>query len=51
MKGNRNTEEMAELSKGRLRRRKEELTEALTGHMEEHHAFMIRASFRSHEGD
>ena len=44
MKGNRNTEEMAELSKGRLRRRKEELTEALTGHMEEHHTFMIRAS-------
>jgi transposase len=44
MKGNRNAEELAELSKGRLRRRKEELTEALTGQMEEHHTFMIRAS-------
>lgn len=44
MKGNRNTEVMAELSKGRLRRRKEELTEALVGHIEEHHTFMIRAS-------
>jgi len=35
---------MAELSKGRLRKRKDELKEALVGHMEEHHTFMIKAS-------
>ena len=35
---------MAELSKGRLRRRKEELKEALIGNMQIHHKFMIKAS-------
>ncbi|MGA2331924.1 MAG: IS110 family transposase [Syntrophales bacterium] len=44
MKGDLNAEEMAELSKGRLRRRKEELREALVGNMRENHKFMIKAS-------
>jgi transposase len=44
MKGDLTAEEMAELSKGRLRKRKDELKEALVGHMEEHHTFMIKAS-------
>ncbi len=44
MKGDLKPDQMAELSKGRLRKRKEDLTEALVGHMEEHHTFMIRAS-------
>jgi transposase len=44
MKGDRTAEEMADLSKGRLRRRKDDLMEALAGHMEEHHTFMIKAS-------
>ncbi|MGO9138588.1 MAG: hypothetical protein ACLP9S_19090 [Syntrophales bacterium] len=35
---------MAELSKGRLRRRKEELKEALVGKMQEDHKFMIKVS-------
>lgn len=46
MKGDLTAEEMAELSKGRLRKRKDDLTEALVGHMEEHHTFMITASLR-----
>jgi transposase len=44
MKGGLKPEEMAELSKGRLRRRKEDLKEALVGHIDTHHTFMIRAS-------
>ena len=44
MKGDLKPEEMAELSKGRLRRRKEDLKEALMGRMDTHHTFMIRAS-------
>ena len=44
MKGDLRPDQMAELSKGRLRKKKEDLTEALVGHMEEHHTFMIRAS-------
>jgi transposase len=44
MKGKLNAEEMAELSKGRLRKRKEELREALVGNMRENHKFMIKAS-------
>jgi transposase len=44
MKGDLKAEEMAELSKGRLRRRKEDLKEALVGHMDTHHTFMVRAS-------
>jgi transposase len=44
MKGDLTAEEMAELSKGRLRKRRDNLKEALVGHMEEHHTFMITAS-------
>jgi len=44
MKGELEPEEMAELSKGRLRRRKDDLKEALQGNMEEHHTFMMNAS-------
>lgn len=44
LKGELEPEEMAELSKGRLRKRKEELKEALVGNVEEHHKRMIRAS-------
>jgi transposase len=44
MKGKLNAEEMAELSKGRLRRRKEELKEALVGKVQENHKFTIKAS-------
>jgi transposase len=44
MKGDLEAEEMAELSKGRLRKRKDDLKEALVGNMEEHHTFMIKAS-------
>ncbi|MCX5806534.1 MAG: IS110 family transposase [Proteobacteria bacterium] len=44
MKGDLKAEEMAELSKGKLRRKKEDLKEALVGHMDTHHTFMIKAS-------
>jgi len=44
MKGELRPDEMAELSKGRLRKRKADLKEALVGTMEEHHTFMIQAS-------
>lgn len=44
LKGELLAEEMAELSKGRLRKRKEELKEALVGKMEDHHKRMIRTS-------
>jgi transposase len=44
LKGELEPEEMAELSKGRLRKRKEELKEALEGNVEEHHKRMIRTS-------
>lgn len=44
MEGELSAEEMAELSKGRLRRRKAELKEALVGNMRENHKFMIMAS-------
>ena len=43
MKGELDPEAMADLSKGRLRKRKEELKEALVGNWEDHHTFMIRA--------
>ncbi|MCX5807547.1 MAG: IS110 family transposase [Proteobacteria bacterium] len=46
MKGDLKAEEMAELSKGKLRRKKEDLKEALAGHMDTHHAFMIKASLK-----
>ena len=44
MKGELQPEEMAELSKGRLRKKREDLKEALVGTMEEHHTFMIQVS-------
>ena len=44
LKGDLDAEAMAELSKGRLRNRKEELKEALVGKVEEHHKRMIRTS-------
>jgi transposase len=44
LKGELRPDEMAELSKGRLRKRKEELKEALVGNVEEHHKRMIRTS-------
>ncbi len=44
LKGNLRPDQMAELSKGRLRNRKEELKEALVGNVEEHHKRMIRTS-------
>jgi transposase len=44
LKGELEAGEMAELSKGRLRKRKEELKEALVGNVEEHHKRMIRTS-------
>jgi transposase len=44
MKGELQPDEMAELSKGRLRKKREDLKEALVGNIEEHHTFMIRAS-------
>lgn len=46
MEGELSAEEMAELSKGRLRRRKAELKEALVGNMRENHKFLIMASQR-----
>jgi transposase len=44
IKGELKAEEMAELSKGRLRKRKEELKEALVGNVEDHHKRMIQTS-------
>jgi transposase len=44
MKGALTAEAMAELSKGRLSRRKEALKEALVGKLQENHTFMIKAS-------
>ena len=44
MKGDLKPDQMAELSKGRLRKKKEDLTEALVGQREGHHTFMIRTS-------
>ncbi|MBA4417579.1 MAG: IS110 family transposase [Syntrophus sp. (in: bacteria)] len=44
MKGDLEVGEMAELSKGKLRKKKDDLKEALVGHMETHHVFMIKAS-------
>ncbi|MGD0237214.1 MAG: IS110 family transposase [Syntrophorhabdales bacterium] len=44
LKGELRPDQMAELSKGKLRNRKEELKEALVGKVEEHHKRMIRIS-------
>ena len=46
IKGKLRAEEMAELSKGRLRQKREDLKEALVGEVREHHKFMIKASLR-----
>jgi transposase len=44
LKGELRPDQMAELSKGRLRNRKGELKEALVGNVEEHHKRMLRTS-------
>lgn len=44
LKGNLRPDQMADLSRGRLRNRKGELAEALVGNIEEHHKRMIRTS-------
>jgi transposase len=46
VKGKLEAEEMAELSKGRLRRKREHLKEALMGEVREHHKFMIKVSLK-----
>lgn len=46
IKGKLEAEEMAELSKGRLRQKREDLKETLVGKVREHHKFMIRASLK-----
>jgi transposase len=46
MRGKLEAEEMAELSKGRLRRKREHLKEALVGEVREHHKFMIKVSLK-----
>jgi transposase len=46
MKGELRPDEMAELSKGKLRQRKEELKEALVGNIEDHHKRMIETSLK-----
>jgi transposase len=46
IKGKLRAEEMAELSKGRLRQKREDLKEALVGEVREHHKFMIKVSLK-----
>jgi transposase len=46
IKGKLEAEKMAELSKGRLRRKRGHLKEALAGEVREHHKLMIKASLR-----
>ena len=46
IKGELEPEEMAELSKGRLRKKRGDLKEALMGEVREHHKFMIKASLK-----
>ena len=46
IKGELEVEEMAELSKGRLRQKRGDLKEALVGEVREHHKFMIKASLK-----
>ena len=46
VRGKLEAEEMAELSKGRLRRKREPLKEALVGEVREHHQFMIKVSLK-----
>ena len=44
MAGELDTEAIADLAKGKLKGKKEELKKALVGHFQEHHRFMIQAS-------
>jgi len=46
IKGELEPEGMAELSKGRLRQKREDLKEALVGQVREHHKFMIKVSLK-----
>jgi transposase len=46
IKGKLRAEEIAELSKGRLRQKREGLKEALLGQVREHHKFMIQVSLK-----
>ena len=46
VKGKLGAEKMAELSKGRLRSKREHLKEALVGEVREHHKFMIKVSLK-----
>ena len=46
IRGKLEAEEMAELSRGRLRRKREHLKEALVGEVREHHKFMIKTSLQ-----
>jgi transposase len=46
MRGKLEAGKMAELSKGRLRRKREHLKEALVGEVREHHKFMIKVSLK-----
>lgn len=39
-------EEMSDLARGRLKKRKDEIKEALVGNFQEHHKFMIKASLK-----
>lgn len=39
-------EEMSDLVRGRLKKRKEEIKEALVGNFQEHHKFMVKASLK-----
>ena len=43
--GNASAEEMANLAKGQLRRRHDELVLALEGRVEEHHRFLLAIRF------
>lgn len=44
IKGELTVEEMSDLAKGRLKKKREDLKEALVGHFHEHHRFMLKAS-------
>lgn len=44
LKGSQTIEEMADLARGRLKPKKEQIKEALQGYFSEHHRFMIKAS-------
>jgi transposase len=46
IRGELKAQEMAELSKGRLRSKREHLKEALVGEVREHHKFMIKVSLK-----